>query len=662
MSSRQSGPGSPRRLLFFFLAVGVVLAAVMLWLGWKLVRQDQDLTAQRLQERRESAADLVVVALQKSLSRIDDRMNRLASLAPAELQKQAAAEAASLPDDCVLILFRPDAAGDFPKRRLPFYPVVRAKPEPPPALFAEAERLEFRQRDSFAAVKALKEPALSPDPQVRAAALLRIARNYRKLGRSDEALAAYGKLGALKDAEIEGLPAGLVALQARLLVLEQTEGIEAVRREAAVLQDGLRERRWMLTRGAYEFYAAEVRRALGNSGQAGRSTDDAKILALASAAEVLYREWRADLPASGYRTLWESNQPLLAVWRHADDRMDLLLLGPQWLKAQLEEGRCSGFARQGIAIVLTDAGGRPVLGREVAGSPRQTIRMSSETQLPWNVHAVTVNPDTELASSRAWSRILFVALGLISTLIIGGAYLVGRAVARDVAVSRLQSEFVSSVSHEFRTPLASLCLLSDLLASGRVAGEADRNAYYAVLVRESRRLRRLVEGLLNFGRMEAGAMAYRFETVDPAELVRELSGDFRQEVGASDFRIDVTTADDTPLVSADRTALGSAIWNLLDNAVKYSPGCRRIWVDVLREDGWAAIRVGDEGLGIPAAEQKRIFEKFTRGEAARRVGIEGTGVGLAMVRRILAAHGGQVRVESEPGRGSTFTLLLPGVS
>ncbi len=659
MNSRKQWFGPPRRLLFSFLAVAVALAGVMLWLGWKLVRQDRELAAQRLQERRESATELAAVALQKSLSRIEEQMTHLASLAPVERRRQAAADAGTLTDDCALILFQPDAAESFPERRLPFFPAVPRKPGPPTSLFAEAERLEFRQLDSAKAVEALREPARSPDPQIRAAALVRMARNYRKLGRWDEALAAYGELATVKAAQIEMLPPELIALQARLRVFEQADRVEAARQEATLLQEGLRERRWLLTRGAYEFYAGEAQRILG---PAEKPPDAVESLALASAADALYQEWRGDLPAAGNRILRESNQPLLAVWRQANDSMTLLLLGPQWLKAQLDESRGSSFAKQGIAIILTDAEGRPVLGRQEAGSPRQTVRLASETQLPWNVHAVTVDPDTVLAPTRTRSRILVAALGLISALILAGAYLVGRAVTREMAVSRLQSEFVSSVSHEFRTPLSSLCLLSDLLASGRVAGDADRNEYYGVLVRESRRLRRLVEGLLNFGRMEAGAMQYRFETIDPAELVRELSNEFQHEVEASGYQIEVTAANDTPLVNADRTALGSAVWNLLDNAVKYSPECRHVWVDVLKEDGRASIRVRDGGLGIPAAEQKRIFEKFTRGEAARQGGIEGTGVGLAMVHRIMAAHGGEVRLESEPGRGSTFTLLLPGAS
>jgi signal transduction histidine kinase len=368
------------------------------------------------------------------------------------------------------------------------------------------------------------------------------------------------------------------------------------------------------------------------------------------------------LSIAGQRALWESDQSFLAVWRHDEKSLTLLLLGPQWLEAQLIGNPGSGFARQGMAVILTDAEGRPVLGRQESGSPRQAVRLASETQLPWNVHAVTKDPDILLAPARTRRSILIAALGLMSVLILAGAYLVGRAVTREMAVSRLQSEFVSAVSHEFRTPLSSICLMSDLLTSGRVSGEADRNEYYGVLARESRKLRRLVEGLLNFGRMEAGAMKYRFETIDPAELVRELSNDFQHEAEASGHRVEIDVGQDTPLVSADRTALSSAVWNLLDNAVKYSPECRTVWIDVRKEGSRAAIRVRDRGWGIPAAEQKRIFDKFTRGESARQGGIVGAGVGLAMVQRIMAAHGGEVRLESEPGRGSAFTLLLPGAS
>jgi two-component system phosphate regulon sensor histidine kinase PhoR len=159
--------------------------------------------------------------------------------------------------------------------------------------------------------------------------------------------------------------------------------------------------------------------------------------------------------------------------------------------------------------------------------------------------------------------------------------------------------------------------------------------------------------------MEAGAMQYRFETIDPAELVRELSNDFQHEVEASGYRIEVTAANDTPLVSADRTALGSAVWNLLDNAVKYSPECKTIRVEVEREGSKVAIRVKDQGLGISEDERSGILRKFVRGAAAETMGIKGTGVGLAMVKHIVNAHGGTLQIESAPEKGSTFSILLP---
>jgi signal transduction histidine kinase len=258
-------------------------------------------------------------------------------------------------------------------------------------------------------------------------------------------------------------------------------------------------------------------------------------------------------------------------------------------------------------------------------------------------------------------QLIFGALAVITLLIVAGSLVVGRAVRRELVLSRMQSDFVSAVSHEFRTPLTSVCLLTEQLAAGSVTGEKDREEYYGVLARESQRLRRLVEGLLNFGRMEEGAMQYRFETIDPAELVQEVTREFHNDVATSGYRVEVHANGDAPLVRADRAALSAAVWNLLDNAVKYSPHCRTVWVEVSRKDGRAAIRVRDRGLGIPVAEQRTIFEKFRRGDAARKASIHGTGVGLAMVQRIVAAHGGEIRLESETGQGSAFTMLLPAV-
>jgi signal transduction histidine kinase len=123
--------------------------------------------------------------------------------------------------------------------------------------------------------------------------------------------------------------------------------------------------------------------------------------------------------------------------------------------------------------------------------------------------------------------------------------------------------------------------------------------------------------------------------------------------------MELQSADNLPLISADPEALGRAVWNLLDNAAKYSPECKTIWVEIEREGAGLAIRVRDRGLGIPEVEQAGILRKFVRGTAAQTLGVKGTGIGLAMVKHIVEAHGGTLRLESAPGRGSIFSILLP---
>jgi signal transduction histidine kinase len=225
-------------------------------------------------------------------------------------------------------------------------------------------------------------------------------------------------------------------------------------------------------------------------------------------------------------------------------------------------------------------------------------------------------------------------------------------------VSRLQSDFVAAVSHEFRSPLTSLSHIAELLAHDRFPSDEARKKSFDILVRDTDRLRRLVEGLLDFGRFEAGAATLRLEPVDVTALVRSTVADFQERVAADGYAIELTGPAEAISTRADREALSRALWNLLDNAVKYSPDSRTVWVEMTRDADQVSIVVRDEGLGIPLHEQREIFDRFVRGADSKSRRIKGTGIGLAMVRDIVRAHGGDVRLASEPGRGSRFTLVL----
>jgi signal transduction histidine kinase len=250
-------------------------------------------------------------------------------------------------------------------------------------------------------------------------------------------------------------------------------------------------------------------------------------------------------------------------------------------------------------------------------------------------------------------------LGLLFLVVFAGAYLTARSVSRELAVARLQSDFVSAVSHEFRTPLTSLRQFTTLLKEDDNLSAVKRHEFYDAQSRAGRRLAHLVESLLDFGRMEAGAHPYCMRRVSAAAVVAATVGEFRTEALVAGFTLEYSSDVGPAWVRADTEALSRAVRNLLENAQKYSGDARRIVVHVGHQHRSIAISVGDFGLGIPRHEQRQIFNKFVRGSASRAYGIKGTGIGLAMVRHIVSAHGGQVTVVSEPGRGSTFTMRLP---
>jgi signal transduction histidine kinase len=377
-------------------------------------------------------------------------------------------------------------------------------------------------------------------------------------------------------------------------------------------------------------------------------------LALSSAAEWVYDQWLAGQGSRGRRIVRMEGRPVLISWMADTGRLAAVLagpacLGPVW-EAALEGQRVRG--------ALVDANGQVMIG-SVEKNARQTVLTAAATRLPATLQLTSADSGGDSAGFAARRHLLLAGFAVLALVLLAGSYFILRSITREHAVARLQSEFVSAVSHEFRTPLTSLRQLSDMLSKGRIPTEELRQESYDILSRESERLQRLVESVLNFGRLEARAFRYRLEDLDPAALVRDLVAEFQEKAAAQGYRVELAEAGEYPLIRADREAFGLALWNLLDNAVKYSPDCRTIWVGMARDGGRLAIHVRDRGMGIPAAERKEIFKKFVRGAGSRASNIKGTGIGLAMARHIIEAHDGEIRVESEPGQGSTFTILLP---
>lgn len=609
-----------RTLLLLLFLVTLASVSTLALFGWRLLQQQRMVEAQRSQERLEQAADRITAIARGTLAEFSERLS--AGLV--------------VPGD---VLFTLSAASldAMPSGGLLYYPFPPPDPEPHAKLFAEAELFEFSASQPNEALRIYERLSNSKDASIRAAALLRAARVLRNLGRLNESMTAYRELAGI-DVNVAGVPAGLLAKHA-LCELSKSP------RDALELRNDLSSGRWRLTRGQFEFYWAEAERLSGNAEPLA-----AEKTRLTEIADFVWSDRTKHPEPRGRETAWIGGAPILLIWSGTPEQRRVLVARPESFLA-------GGPVTAGIQYAFVDGEGHTLTGLK-SETGRSVVRTGAESGLPWTLFVSETQPAAENGAI-AQQRFLLLGLSVMMLFLVLGTYFIARAIRREAEVQRMQSHFVSSVSHEFRSPLTSMRQLSEMLAFGRVSSEERRQMYYETLVKETSRLQRLIEGLLNFGRMEAGARPYQFEELDAFAIVQGVVGDFEPQITGAGKHIETMSTSGPCRIEADVEALSVALRNLLDNAVKYSPDQPTVWVECGLNRDKVAIRVRDRGLGIAESERKTIFKKFMRGSAATAANVKGSGVGLAMVSHIVAAHGGEITVASQLGHGSTFTMLFP---
>lgn len=291
------------------------------------------------------------------------------------------------------------------------------------------------------------------------------------------------------------------------------------------------------------------------------------------------------------------------------------------------------------------------------GSPE--VEHPFEDVFPGLILGIKLRGTTIASISDRFLRISFLILGALSLLMGAGMVLMYRNVARELALARLKSDFVSNVSHELRTPLALIRLYAETLELGRIPTYGKQHEYYEIIRTESERLTALINNILDFSRIESGKKEYSFRETDIAELVRSTLESYRFEIEQGGFQLEEKIANDVPCLLVDREAIARSLLNLVNNAVKYSSTEKYLGIHLYRHDSRVNLEVVDHGIGIPAKEQAKIFEKFYRVGDPLVHNTKGSGLGLSLVRHIVEAHGGDVGVESVPGKGSKFIITLP---
>ena len=327
--------------------------------------------------------------------------------------------------------------------------------------------------------------------------------------------------------------------------------------------------------------------------------------------------------------------------------------------AELVEGFTPPAALADGEIYSTAPGGRRIFYRS-DGPNRITGFAVNESWI-----AETLRPRIERdldveATTRKDVRLYVGSVGLVLMVLSAGVVLLLRDVSREARTNQARAELVSSVSHELKTPITLMRLYSETLLRHPGFSDEDRHSFYRIIARESTRLGRLIDQVLTFSRVDRGAQVYHFEEGDLASVVTGVVEDYREYLEHAGFSLRHTVPDVVPPVRFDGAAISQALLNLLDNAVKYSGTSKHIGVRIALNDGHVAVEVEDHGVGIPPSEQERVFDRFYRVKNGSDRG--GYGLGLFLVRRIMEAHGGRAEVDSAPGRGSRFRLVLPAVA
>ena len=365
-------------------------------------------------------------------------------------------------------------------------------------------------------------------------------------------------------------------------------------------------------------------------------------------------------PQNVFRKL-ESKQPLYGIYFKRGDKEPITriigLLTPEKM-SQFWQKSVDDFTDKLVFCRIYDDKGLQIAGdRTVEGELFSMLNLKNHFT-GWKAELYLQAGVFKEAANRQmliyiWVAVIVIGLMLISSL------LAGRAVLRQARLNKLKNDFIATITHELKTPLASMRVLVDTLLEGNYKDQQQVAEYLQMTSKENERLTRLIDNFLTFSRMERNKQVFAITETSPAAIARSAVEVVRNKFSGKGCRFDVVIDEDLPNVSADHDSIVTVIVNLLDNAYKYSYEDKHIELKVFAEEGSVYFVVSDNGIGIPRRFIKKIFGRFYQVDRSLSRRAEGCGLGLSIVKFIVDAHRGSITAESKPGKGSTFTVRLP---
>ncbi len=562
------------------------------------------------------------------------------------------------------------------------------------ANFNMAEKAEFIKKNCIDAIRLYKKTLVSTaSSQERSLLLSRIGRCYFKIGKYKEGINEYKKILKLGNEEVSiGLvPASIVALSQiadGYAVLNASKERYNVMLE---LYQRLLDHPWDLTGGEYLYYLKSISSEIQSFGALSSNINaaerkieilmnrESKLLEQIRFIELIHQNIFPGIESNLKHGTSSDLQPQhisfqennlifqLGYFRlpSAFQQSQLLALGYQIEKDYIlsnlfpEVLTSVELGRDVFVGILGEKDSLLYLRHNRPVSKYLVAENFSQLFVTWKA-ALFDRDGKSIEQLVGRERQLYLALfvGIIAVMLIGVVVTV-RAVIHESEVSRMKSEFVSNVSHELKTPLALIRMFGETLDTGIVTDERKRREFYSIIRKESERLTYLINNVLDFSKMDSESKEYNFEEANLVEVVRNSMEAYKFHIRDLGFEIEIELPAELIMSKIDKDAISQALLNLLSNAVKYSEDRKYIRVEVRKDSNSALISVTDNGVGISKEELKKIFDKFYRVSTSKVKETRGSGLGLTIAKHIIEAHGGTIEVESEEGKGSTFTIRLP---